>query len=330
LGLIFLLSLAGFVYLGTRFVFRTRASGLNLALKLKLQGSYRVDTKTTFRIDLYSQGVRVATFNGAQLNYTQNKLFEGILMLNQELDLTKSYALFIKPEKYLGQLFCSPTKAGTDCTVGEFTFTSGLNQADLSSKLFYAGDLSPQDGRVDSADISKILAKIGKADTTTDINQDGIVNSIDYTLTQKTLSLNKADDQITLTATTLTPTLTPAPSLSPSPIPASPTPTTVAGRGRCNGVVTGEVHISYLGQTECRVLDETDYRCVEKPSDCTQAACLTFTKEAIREGVTRCGYGMATFDENSPISCTVNFTSDPNCTDPVEETSCDDESQKCN
>jgi len=354
LALIFLLTLAIFVYLGTRFIYRTRASGLNLALKLKLQGTYRPDTKIRFRIDLYNGSLKVASFNDAQLNYSENKVFEGILMLNQELDLSKIYALYIKPEKYLGQLFCSPTKSGTDCTVGEFTFSSGLNPVDLSSKIFYAGDLSPQDGKVDSADISKILAKIGKADAQADINQDGIVNSIDYTLTQKTLALNKSDDGITLVGTTpviptatsapttptatsaptagsptVTPTRTPTPTPTKTPTP-SPTTPPQSGKGKCNAVLTGQVRISYMGTNECRILNETTHFCVNSPTECASAACVTKTKSQIAEGVAQCGYGLATFDQSSPISCQVTFTATNTCTEPAPNTSCDDDSPKCN
>jgi len=333
-GLIFLSSLGFFVYLGSQYVFRTRASGLNLALKLKLQGNYRNDTKIQFRIDLYSGSLKIATFNGAQLSYSENKVFEGIVMLNQELDLSKPYAIFIKPEKYLGQLFCSPTEVGESCTTGKFNFISGLNSLDISNQMFYAGDLAPQDGKVDSADISKILAKIGKTDAITDINQDGIVNSIDYTLTQRTLSLNKADDEITLVSPTILPSPTSAPKVTTLPSPTSaPTATTApqSVRGRCEGIITGEVRVKYLGITECRVVEEEDYRCVNSASECTKAACIQYTKAEIEETLARCGHGLASFDEaNSPLNCEVKFVPEANCTDPVQDTSCDDTSEKCN
>src|SRR3989339_488938 len=198
--LIFVLSLLLFMYLGTLFAYRSRASGVNLELKLKLQGLFALDTKIKLRVDVYNSTGKVAQFDNVLLNYTNNNLFEGLVILEQNLDLNVPYALFIKPENYLGQLFCSATKSGSSCQYPELILTNSLNQLDLSTKLFYAGDLAPQDGKVDSGDLSTIFANIGKTGPTADINLDKIVNGVDYALAQKTLSLNKNDDQITLEA----------------------------------------------------------------------------------------------------------------------------------
>lgn len=353
---LFGLSLLMFMYLGTRFAWKSRASGINIAFKLKLQGVYQPDYKMNMRIDVYNgSATKVASFPNAQLTYSDSGYFDGLVMLQQDFDLTKPYALFIKPEKYLGQLFCSASKSGADCQYPSFIFLTGMNQLDIRDKVFYAGDLSPQDGKVDAADISKIFAAIGKKDTTADINNDGIVNGTDYNLAQKTLSLNKSDDAVTsmqavptstpgatstvaptattAPATTNTPTLTPTATNTPTPTKTpTPSPTTVTtSKGKCSGTLSGQVKIKYLGQTECRVLNETTYFCVNSASECTDAICVNTTKADIKAGVQQCGMGMASYDESSTINCQTTFTADNNCTNPATDDSCDesDNSPKC-
>jgi len=339
--LIFLISLFLFMYLGTRFAFRTRANNINLNLKLKLQGVFQPDVQLKLRIDLYTQSGRVAQFQNVMLKADSNNYFTGLVILEQNLDLSVPYALFIKPENYLGQLFCSQTKSGQECQYPEIILSNSLTSLDLSQKPFFSGDLVPQDGKVDSGDLSRLFRDIGKTNSPVDINLDGIVNGVDYALAQKTLSLNLADDPISLAALSPTPAAptptgivnnpTPLPTATPTPTPAA-TPTLVpqATRGRCNGTVTGQVKVRYLGITECRVLNESDYRCVDSASECTPSECVSFTKEAIRESLQRCGAGLATFDEaNSTINCQVNFVPDASCQDPTPSTSCDDTSPKC-
>lgn len=343
--IIFFVSLMIFMFLGSYFAFQTRANAINLNLKIKLQGVFQPGSQLKLKIDLYNSTGRVAQFTNIMLSASEQGYFTGLVILDQNLDMSVPYAIFIKPENYLGQLFCSPTKSGSNCQYPEFIFTSSATQLDLSDKVFYSGDLAPQDGKVDSADLSKIFANIGKQGPTGDINLDGIVNGIDYTLAQKTLSLNKRDDVVSLETpivptTTITSTITPtaAPTNNPTPHPTnsptptiSPTPTSVpqSGRGRCTGVVSGQVRISYLGQSECRILNENDYRCVDSASECTNALCVDFTKTAIREGVARCGYGLATFDETSPISCQATYSPDASCQNPIAPTSCDDNRALC-
>lgn len=354
LFLVFCLSLALFMYLGTRFAFRGRASGLNIVLKLKLQGTRTQDAKVKLNITVYGSEGKVGTFEGLTLNYSaDNRYFEGLVMLNHDLDLTKPYALFIKPEKYLGQLFCGEDKSGSLCEYPEFFFAPGMNELDLSDNLFYAGDVPPSDGKVDAQDLSLIFTDIGKTNSPADINSDGIVNAVDYTLVQKTLGANKSEDVITLKALptptltpsptqtptpeiTLTPTVTPTstptptPTSTPTPSPTpTPTPTGTATKGKCNIILTGQIKISYLGITECRVLNETTHYCADSAANCNPTACVTKAKEEIAQGVKQCSNNLATFNQSSTISCQASFVLDTNCTEPPDNTSCDDNSPKC-
>jgi len=341
LVLVFGFSLLLFMYLGTRFAFRSRATGINLAMKMKLQGSYQTENKLNMRIEVYSGTTKVASFPNAQVTYSGNGYFEGLVMLTQDFDLAKPYALFIKPDKYLGQLFCSAAKTGPDCQYPEFIFKAGLNQLDIRDKVFYAGDLAPADGKVDSGDISKIFAAIGKTNAAVDINNDGIVNGIDYNLAQKTLSLNKTDDILSLQAL---PTAAPSPSPtianSPTPTPMatvtiapttattnqpSPTSPPTSNKGKCNAVLSGQVKVNYLGQAECRVLNETTHYCVNTQAECNNTTCASKIKTEIKAGVIQCGMGMASFDESSPINCQTSFVSDSSCIDPPADTTCEDD-----
>lgn len=356
---VFLVSLLLFMWLGTRFAFRSRASGINLELKLKLQGAHQADTKIKLTIAVYNGSAKAAEFDNVQLMANANNIFEGIVMLNQDLDLAVPYALFIKPEKHLGQLICGAAKFGADCQFPELIFTTGLNELDLTNRVFYGGDLAPTDGKVDSYDISTIFSEIGKKQSPADINGDGIVNGVDYALAYKTLSEGKADDAIglqniptpTLTPTptllppdvimTLTPSPTATPTATPSPTPVdtptptptdtpTPTPTvTVGNQGRCNIVLTGQIRVSYMGTSECRILNESSYYCVNSQAECTNPACVTKARQEINAGVQQCGYGLATFNQSSPIACQASFVPQANCTDPPTNTSCDDDSPKC-
>jgi hypothetical protein len=346
---LFLISLLLFIYLGSRFAFRTRANNISINLKLKLQGVFQPETQLKLRLDLYTQSGRAAQFQNLILKADNNNYFTGVVILEHNLDLSVPYALFIKPENYLGRLFCSETKSGQECQYPEIILSNSLNQLDLSQKPFFSGDLVPQDGKVDSGDLSRLFKDIGNTNSPVDINLDGIVNGVDYALAQKTLSLNLKDDPINLVE--MTPTLVPTPTITiptiteptnnPTPLPTAtptptpqptntPTPAPQATRGRCNGNITGQVRITYFGITECRVLNESDYRCVDSASECTPSFCVDFTKEAIRTSVKQCSGGIASFDEaNSPISCQVNFVPDASCQDPAPNTSCNDTRPKC-
>jgi hypothetical protein len=340
----FFLGLLFFMYLGTRFAFRSRAEAININLKLKLQGNFQAGSRLKIRIDVYdSNSAKVAQFENIPLLYTDSGFFEGMVILEQNLDTSVPYALFIKPQNYLGQLVCNQEKFGSDCQYPEIYLDNSGKLYDLTSTLFYAGDLAPQDGKVDSADLSKIFAAIGEAspDLGADVNLDGVVNSIDYVLAQKTLGLNKLDDPINLspmptptpTATetiptqpptnpTPLPTNTPAPTIAPT-VANTPTPAQT-GRGRCEQKINGKVCVSFLGGNECETItNETGYRCVNSPSQCNANACIENTKDLIKDAITRCA-SFATYDESkSTITCVPTFVADPNCADPPIDTSCD-------
>jgi len=347
LAVVFFLSLLVFMYLGTRFAFRSRAEAININLKLKLQGHFQANSRLMVRIDVYDSSAKVAQFENIPLLYANSGFFEGMVILEQNLDTSVPYALFIKPQNYLGQLVCGENKFGADCQYPEIFLDNSGKLYDLTATPFFAGDLAPPDGKVDAGDFSKIIANFGTNNEIGDINLDGIVNGVDYALAIKTLSLNKTDDAINLTAApTPTQEATPTAIASPTPTntPTNPTPLPTAtpiatptatptpassGKGKCNATLTGQVKATYLGMNECRVLNETTYRCVNSASECTNTACIQQTREEIKEALNRCSFWLASFDENSPISCQVSFVPDENCVDPAPDTSCDDNSPKC-
>jgi len=97
-------------------------------------------------------------------------------------------------------------------------FHRGTNDVDLTGEIILAGDLSPQNGKVDAEDLSRVIADLGKITTTilpTDINNDYYVGVDDLAYVIYSLSKNSVDDKIIL--------ISPTPTLTPTSNVASPT-----------------------------------------------------------------------------------------------------------
>jgi len=205
----------------------TKAASNILNIKLKLQGTYK---------NLSKVKVAVGFYNGPTKTYDQpttefvamNGVLESDIPLAADFNFTQPYALFIKPDKYSGRVFCLEKVTGATCTVPSFRFMQSGSSVDLTDSVFYGGDVNPANGRIDAKDLSDVMAALGKIQqgetAQTDINSDGITDVVDYSLTLYSLSQNIADDIVNLTVgPTFTPTLTVAPSATPAPL--TPTPT---------------------------------------------------------------------------------------------------------
>lgn len=92
------------------------------------------------------------------------------------LSQASDFWLTIKGEKHLQRAFTN------------LDFSAPLITFDATSRPLQPGDLSNQDGKLDNHDINKILSILSQATTTThdlnttDVNYDGVVNSIDLSL----------------------------------------------------------------------------------------------------------------------------------------------------
>lgn len=229
----------------------TQAQENSLTFKIKLQGeSYPLTTIKT-KIVVYRSLGKVKEYDDVIFTYGDDKIFVGTITLDTNFDYNAFYAVYIKPQKYFGKLFCSDSINSKDCTIPQFIFKQSGNMIDLSSKLFSGGDIDPINGRVDAYDISKIISNLGKSsDTSTDINNDGITNTIDYLLALYSLSNNLSDDAYTLivpwapTPTASIPTVTPFIPTPTFPFPTNQPPTrcsycTTAACGQCSNYARG-------------------------------------------------------------------------------------------
>lgn len=228
----------------SKLVFLNRAANNQLTIQIKLQGEYDKITGAAFKtkVDLYSQSSLVKEYLNQNLIKDHQNIFK-LTIDTTGLNLNQMYAIFIKPDKYLGKLFCSPTSFSANCKIPQIVIPSGTGDIDLTQDMLFSGDISPQDGKIAADDLSKIINQIGQVSTSylaADINSDGMVQTVDYSLALYSLSKNYVDDPIpsawssvistlNINGLTPTPTITPGgPSLTPTPT-TKPTPTVTGG-----------------------------------------------------------------------------------------------------
>lgn len=304
--------MTGFIYLFQNYrSASTKAQDNSLTLKIKLQGERYPQATTKTKIILYSPQGIMKEYTDVVFTYKSDNLFEGSVSFDQNFNYSSLYAVYIKPTNYFGQLFCSESVHAKDCKSPQFIFKQTANSVDLSKQIFFGGDISPANGKVDAYDISKIMAALGKnIDISTDINNDGMTNSMDYLLALYSLGNNISDDAVTLvfvpltptptitaspsatlaptvpvaTSTptlavtpspTVTPTITPSPTLTPSPT-STPSPTQAQTMGTCH-LIPGPLAKSICGETEEDLPASTVYgECVSAQS--TKPVCAGSSK----------------------------------------------------
>jgi cell division septation protein DedD len=359
----------------TSVLLKSRANDAHINVIINLQGKRVLGATMNAKVEIYSNTGLVSQ-DTVRFEYKSTGLFHGSVAVPSASE-TSNYALFIKPEKYIGQLFCSENITGPNCKTPAFSFKNGTNVINLRENTFYAGDIAPADGKVNAQDLSLVLSKLGEKNSfETDINNDFVTNSIDYSLVLQSIAKNLQDDtlfafaspiptaeptevlepsatpeptsvptptdiaQTTPTTPLPTPTGTPKPTTKPTPtaLPTpkptqkpTPTPKPAPSSGKCITHVTGKVYINapLIGK-QCRILDETSYYCVSTENECTVSKCIQVTKDAIKASTNSCSNGLASFDESSPISCSVTFEATSSCQNPPPRTSCDDDRAECN
>ncbi len=194
---------------------KTKAAANTLTLTLKAQGNYQNLDQIKADIDFYTGPNRVHSEVNTVFTY-QNDVFTGTLLFPAGFHFDEKYGLFIKPHKYSGRLFCNEQLTGPHCKTPLFAFSETGTEANISSVLFFIGDIPPVDGKIDAQDLSRVMKNLGKTgqeDSTTDVNGDNITDVTDYSLVLYSLTQNIKDDVIDLTA----------PAISPSPQPQTPT-----------------------------------------------------------------------------------------------------------
>jgi len=329
-------------------IFQGRAYANELNIKITLQGEYDKIASPTIKTKVlfYKESGLAKQFVDQPLTKVSKNIFT-INIDTTGLDLNTPYALFIKPDRYVGRLFCAPTIYSASCTSPQITISAGSNTLDLTNAVLYAGDINPQDGKITAEDISKILQQIGQASTTYlsgDINSDSKVESVDYSLALYSLSKNYVDDSV-LFGGTSAPTNTPAPTTGDSPTNAptpttgnspttAPTPTTGSTGGTCKATVNGKIYGSAMMQSFCSPLNnETAEKCVDSASQCTNTACIDQVIVEAKAGIAKCGsaYG-ATLDEaksRATLTCQTQFVPGSCVPTPTPTISCDNNGPSC-
>lgn len=325
-----------------KLIFFNRASANQLDIKIKLQGEYDKITSPSFKtkVVLYSGNGLIKEYTDQNLTKDNQNVFK-VSLDTIGLDLNQTYAVFIKPDKYLGKIFCGPTSFSTNCKTPLIIIPAGTSTLDLTQDLFFSGDIAPQDGKIAADDISKIAKVVGKASTSyqeADINADGIVQTVDYSLALYSLSKNYVDDVIpsnwvgmTPTPTTVgpSPTLTVAATLTPT---LTPTPTVAPSGGTCNAVINGKIYGNYLFVNFCSPINnESAFSCVSSAADCTPQNCIDEVIAASKAGINSCTSG-GTIEEaksRATLSCQVQFVPGDCIPTPTPPIDCNEEGPSC-
>ncbi len=182
-------------------VTQPQAGNVTIALKLKFQGIVAQPATKTMQVKVMA--VR-RDFSSAPATGTFTADSSGVWSGTVTLTLPQGpgYYLLLKGPMHIQKKVCearpTETAPGTySCSDGALSFAS-TNSFDFSGVLQLTGDLSPQDGIVDSYDISLVRNNLHSKDARllllADLNLDGIIDSQDYSLLISSLSV-KSDEE---------------------------------------------------------------------------------------------------------------------------------------
>ena len=180
-------------------------------LKLKFQGtvigpkieSKSMKVKVTIVDTTVTSGTKSAVSSG---DFTTASGSAGIwtgAVTFTKVEPKQAYQLLIKGPKHVQKKICtnSPTEAspGTYSCTDLLNVVAGDNTLDLTGIYMMSGDLPTQDGVVNSVDFGNVRTRFGKMDYTSletaDINLDGAINSLDFSLILQTLQTTDGIDQ---------------------------------------------------------------------------------------------------------------------------------------
>ncbi len=174
---------------------------VRLSLKLRLQGitqKPRAREKLPIQIRVWRNSMK----NECQPDYCKNTEFrvddKGIFSGNVEFNVNPAddYILFIKGPKHLQRKICDLNQntdqgAVDNCSLGKIRLRRGDNVFDLTYAIIMAGDVPPQDDKVDAYDLGVVRNCLGKTEkeclTKADFNEDGVVDTADFALASYTL-----------------------------------------------------------------------------------------------------------------------------------------------
>ncbi|MEK7597324.1 MAG: dockerin type I domain-containing protein [Patescibacteria group bacterium] len=176
----------------------TGAGNVKLNLKLKFQGISKLpatgQNSMVVKIKLINQTNNQAIdFQTVPFTADDKGIWSGQAGFNSNniFTVTDKYLVLVKGPQHIQKKICdgAPTEtAGPGlygCANGSITLAAGDNNLDFSGILLLAGDLD-QNGIVDSIDFGLVRNNLGKTDVATlakaDINRDGIVNTQDFSM----------------------------------------------------------------------------------------------------------------------------------------------------
>jgi len=234
-----------FFFINFKYFSRTKAQNTNFKIKIKLQGDFQKINKKEYKalIIFYNPYEKVYEFSEKKFVFLENNYFITNLSI-PNFNFDNIYSLFIKPEKFLGKVFYNYI----------FEKNSENQEINISQEYFYAGDIYPFDGEINSQDLSKIFKNLGKNEETTDLNQDGITGVQDYLVALYNLKNNIKEETINLQpkptntpTTTSTPTNTPTTTSTPTNTPTTTiNPTITSSSNLCsqmdNGLPNANMH----------------------------------------------------------------------------------------
>lgn len=170
------------------------ASGnVNLKMKLKFQGINKLPAtggnSMVVKVKIYKEGVAVPTDGTGTFTADASGVWSGTVPVNLTA-VNGKYKVLVKGPQHIQKKICDSTPSETSpgiyrCSDGNITLAVGDNNLDFSGVVLLSGDLD-QNGIVDSVDFGLVKNNLGKTDAATlanaDLNRDGVVDTQDYSL----------------------------------------------------------------------------------------------------------------------------------------------------
>jgi len=215
-----------------KIILYSKADSNAFKVKVQVQGEYKDSAKFNALVRTYDNQTILsenASIEFTKISATTN-FFSANIPLPQNMTGT-NYTLLIKPDTGFSRAFCAVDKNGANCSSSNLQLSASTD-LDLSYTPIYLGDVPVQDGVASAQDISLIRGNVGKTNNpATDINHDGITNTLDYSLALYSLSQDAKDENVSwLKSTTPTPeptkttTITPTAALASTPTPTATPP----------------------------------------------------------------------------------------------------------
>lgn len=165
-----------------------------------------VDTLNKMKVKVILVDPRATTSKRSAMAYgdfvaNNSGVWTGSITFTNVL-LGDGYYLLVKGPKHLQKRICSPSDVvadidGAGCN-GTFALTQTSMTIDLSKNSLAVGDLPTQDSVANVKDLGVVKTAFGKVDWSSlnsyDLNLDGFINSLDYSLIIQTM-LGNSNDQ---------------------------------------------------------------------------------------------------------------------------------------